>query len=211
MHAIWKLAFGFDRHPGIALLFNQGFPADLASMWEAGECDFAFSDKDVETDESESLPVYNGRLCLIGSPSLCAPLPDPVPIAAVADLPVVLDVRSIWAREQLESGFRKTGSKWTDLIECSSIEIRRENLVRGSRFCVVPIAQFNDEIAAGLTDHRGIDLPSFDRTVRLAGPRVEKNDGSPAQHPDTHRRDLRRPDQERTRGLAAAGIDICRK
>ncbi len=38
----------------------------------------------------------------------------------------------------------------------------------------MPIAQFNDEIAAGLTDHRGIDLPSFDRTVRLAGPRVEK-------------------------------------
>ena len=167
------MELGFDRHPGITLLFNQGFPADLESMWEAGECDFAFFDRDVDTDEAESLPVYNECLCLIGPPDLCGPLPDPVPISEVAGLPVVLDVRAVWSREQLERGFKKTGSKWVDLIECSSIEIRREYLVRGRRFCVAPIAQFNDEIAAGLADHRGIDLSIFNRTVHLAGPRVE--------------------------------------
>lgn len=164
---------GFDRHPGITLLFNQGFPADLERLWEAGECDFAFFQSDVDTDNFESLPVYNERLCLIGPPSLCASLPERVPVETLASLPVVLDVRSIWARERLERGFKRTRSKWADLIECSSINIRREYLVRGRRFCVAPIAQFNAEIAAGLAEHRTIDLPEFNRTIHLAGPRVE--------------------------------------
>ncbi len=167
------MEFGFDRHPGVTLLFNQGFPADLERMWEGGEYDFAFVHNDIDTDESESLPLYNERLCLIGAPALCDQLPDPVPIRRLADLPIVLDVRSIWLREQLEREFRKLKISWTDVIESSSIEIRREYLIQNQRFCIAPIAQFGEEIDAGLAKMRFIELPRFNRTVHLAGPRVE--------------------------------------
>ena len=163
----------FDRYPDITLLFNQGFPADLEHLWESGECDLAFFNKDVETDDAESIPLYNERLCLIGPADKCAALQNPISVEQIANLPVVLDVRSLWAKEKLEKKFRGLNTKWSDLIECSSIDIRREYLVKGRRFCVAPIAQFEAEIANGKAGFVDIDLPSFDRTVHLISPRVE--------------------------------------
>ena len=163
----------FDRYPDITLLFNQGFPADLEQMWEAGECDLAFFNKDIETDEAESIPLYNEKLCLIGPSSASESLNNPIAVKEIADLPIVLDVRSLWAKEQLEKQFRGLKTKWSDLIECSSIDIRREYLVQGQRFCVAPIAQFEAEIAKGKARSINIDLPEFDRTIHLVSPRVE--------------------------------------
>ena len=51
----------FDRHPGVTMLFQQGYPNDLKMMWEEGECDFAIIQKYIETHESESLPIYKER------------------------------------------------------------------------------------------------------------------------------------------------------
>jgi len=164
---------GFDRYPAITLLFNQGFPMDLERLWEAGECDLAFVQSDIETEETESLPLYNERLCLIGAPRLCGALPEVVPIQDIAALPIVLDVRSIWLRGALEREFKSMRTDWADLIESSSIDIRREYLVQGRRFCLAPVAQFAQEIDAGLADFRHIDYPQFDRTIHLAGPAVE--------------------------------------
>lgn len=164
---------GFDRYPAITLLFNQGFPADLERLWEAGDCDLAFVQSDIETDKTESLPIYNEKMCLIGAPALCECLPGIVPISELAKLPIVLDVRSIWLREQLERAFKALRTDWVDLIESTSIDIRREYLIQGRRFCLAPVAQFAKEIAAGLADFRYIDHPKFDRTIHLAGPAVE--------------------------------------
>ena len=167
------MEMGFDRYPAINLLFHQGFPLDLERLWEAGECDLAFVQSDIETEETESLPLYNEKMCLIGAPSLCADLPDVVQVSDIVKLPIVLDVRSIWLRERLEREFKSLRADWKDLIESSSIDIRREYLVQGRRFCLAPIAQFASEIEAGLVDYRYIDQPDFDRTIHLAGPAVE--------------------------------------
>ena len=164
---------GFDRYPATTLLFNQGFPLDLERLWQAGECDLAFVLSDIETEETESLPLYNERMCLIGPPSLCADLPTLMSVRDVAKLPIVLDVRSIWLRERLEREFRELRTDWADLIESSSMDIRREYLIQGRRFCLAPVAQFANEIEAGLADYRHIDLSDFDRTIFLAGPAVE--------------------------------------
>jgi LysR family nitrogen assimilation transcriptional regulator len=164
---------GFDRYPAITLLFNQGFPLDLERLWEAGECDLAFVQSDIETAETESLPLYNEKMCLIGAPALCADLPDLVSIQQIAELPIVMDTRSLWLREAMEREFRVLRTGWTDLIESSSIDIRREYLVQGRRFCLAPIAQFAAEAEAGLAEFRHIDYPDFDRTIHLAGPAVE--------------------------------------
>lgn len=164
---------GFDRYPGVTLLFHQGFPTDLERMWEAGDCDFAFVQSDIETEESESLPLYNERLCLIGAPNLCRNFPNPVPVTDIAGLPLVLDIRSFWLREQLDNEFKRLKLAWKDVIESSSIEIRREYLLQQQRFCIAPLAQFIQEVEAGLVEIRDIDLESFNRTVFLAGPRVE--------------------------------------
>ena len=163
----------FDRYPGITLLFNQGFPNDLEQMWEAGECDLAFVNNDIFTDEAESAPLYNEKLCLIGPRVECEGMQNPIAVEDIAQLPVVLDVRSIWAKELLEKHFRALKTKWSDLIECSSIDIRREYLVQGRRYCVAPVAQFEAEIAAGIAGSVDIDLPDFNRTIHLTGPRVE--------------------------------------
>ena len=164
---------GFDRYPAITLLFNQGFPMDLERLWEAGECDLAFVQSDIETEETESLPLYNEKLCVIGAPVLCRDLPKVIGIGDVARLPVVLDVRSIWLRERLEREFKALRTDWADLIESSSLDIRREYLVQGRRFCIAPVAQFAKEIESGLAEFRDIDFPDFDRTIHLAGPAVE--------------------------------------
>ena len=163
----------FDRYPGITLLFNQGFPADLEQMWEAGECDFAFVNRDMFTEEAESIPLYDEKLCLIGPRAKIETLPNPIAVEAIANLPVVLDVRSLWAKDLLDKRFRALKTKWADLIECSSMDIRREYLLQGQRFCVAPIAQFEAEIAAGQVGHIDTELPEFDRTIHLVGPRVE--------------------------------------
>ena len=53
---------GFDRYPGVTMLFQQGYPTDLEAMWEAGEMrNFAIIQKDVETEVYESPPFLSGR------------------------------------------------------------------------------------------------------------------------------------------------------
>ena len=164
---------GFDRYPGVTMLFQQGYPTDLEAMWEAGECDFAIIQKDVETEVYESLPIYRERLFLIGSPAVCASISSAVSVAALADLPIVLDERSIWLRSELEREFKQLRISFGNVIESSSLDIRREYLLLGQRLAIAPIAQFCHEIESGLLTTRKIELDSFNRMMHLVGPRVE--------------------------------------
>lgn len=164
---------GFDRYPGVTMLFQQGYPTDLEAMWEAGECDFAIIQKDVETEIYESLPIYRERLVLIGSPAVCASISSAVSVAALADLPIVLDERSIWLRSELEREFKQLRISFGNVIESSSLDIRREYLLLGQRLAIAPIAQFCHEIESGLLTTRKIELDSFNRMMHLVGPRVE--------------------------------------
>ena len=164
---------GFDRYPGVTMLFQQGYPTDLEAMWEAGECDFAIIQKDVETEVYESLPIYRERLVLIGSPAVCASILSAVSVAALADLPIVLDERSIWLRSELEREFKQLRISFGNVIESSSLDIRREYLLLGQRLAIAPIAQFCHEIESGLLTTRKIELDSFNRMMHLVGPRVE--------------------------------------
>ena len=163
----------FDRHPGVTMLFQQGYPNDLKMMWEEGECDFAIIQQDIETHESESLPIYRERLCLIGSPSVCASIPERVSALELAGLPLVLDERSVWLRAELEREFKSMRISFSDVIESSSLDIRRGYLFQGRRLAIAPVAQFLSEIETGMLMFRHINLESFERTMHLVGPRVE--------------------------------------
>ena len=91
----------------------------------------------------------------------------------LAGLPLVLDERSVWLRAELEREFKSMRISFSDVIESSSLDIRRGYLFQGRRLAIAPVAQFLSEIETGMLMFRHINLESFERTMHLVGPRVE--------------------------------------
>lgn len=162
-----------DRFPEISLIFFQGFPSELVAEFDRGDTDFCFTNKEIDTDSAESVPLYLEDIRLIGSAEEIAKLPDPLPTELLEDLPLVLDGRDSELSLLLSREMRRLGRKMRNVIEVKAIPLRRNYATKQRRFCVAPTALFHAEVVSGICTTRRLDVPGMSRCLQLAGPRVE--------------------------------------
>jgi len=167
-----------EIYPDVTLLFSIGFKDDLHKKWQQGETDFAFIEEEIDADAGESIPLYQDTFCLIGTKELMGDIPESVPVNLLAPLPIVLDGREDRKRACIKEAMTALNCTFENTIEIQSTDIRREYVTQGQRFCIAPKALYDDEIAAGKCVAHKIDLATLDRTISLAGPRVENMTGT---------------------------------
>ena len=162
-----------ERCPEAKLQFTQGYTDTLVREIEDGNLDIATISSLKDSTRLETVPLFVESMCLIGVPKLVAELGNPVPLEALADIPMVIDDRSQIFRKAIDGGLKKKGLKIKNVVEIQAINIRRELVMRGKNCSIAPAALFASEIEAGYLTTREIDHPATTRTLHLATPRVE--------------------------------------
>ena len=161
----------YDTHPEITLVFNQGFASDLYEDWQRELLDFTFISQKIENSKFESFPLYKEEFKLIGNPKMFNGLSNPIPVEEMRNLPLVFDGRDLELRTYFDNYLKEKHQELNDVIEISSITIRKEFAKMQRRFCIAPSTLFYDDIQKGLCKAVPIKLKTLERTVYLVGPR----------------------------------------
>ncbi len=161
----------YDTHPEVTLVFNQGFASDLYEDWQKELLDFTFISQKIETKKYESFPLYKEEFKLIGHPKMLNGISNPITVEEMRNLPLVFDGRDLELRTKIGNHLKEKGQQLNDVIEISSITIRKEFAKKQRRFCIAPSTLFSSDIQKGLCKAVPIKLKALKRTVYLAGPR----------------------------------------
>jgi len=88
-----RLVSTFNReHPGVLVsVSDPGSPAGVVSMVRQGGVELGLSELPVRSDTLRSMELFTQEICLVLPPALAQRLPDPVPVAHIAEIPLVLE------------------------------------------------------------------------------------------------------------------------
>ncbi|MFD8500608.1 LysR family transcriptional regulator [Amycolatopsis sp. NPDC059657] len=114
-----ELAGRFHRkHPGVLLnIVDPGGPAAVTASVRHGQCDLGLTELPVHGDSLRTLPLGDQEIVLALPPALAEGLPDPVPLDAVADIPLVLELVDATTRTQLDDVLDGTAGRIA--VECA--------------------------------------------------------------------------------------------
>ncbi len=164
------LELGNARHPQAKILFSQGFVEEIHRLWDSGEIDLLFTSRTDKSSQAERIPLFWEQFYLIGNPKIIQPLPDPVPIACLADLPLVFDGREVELLNLIEQELQAQGRQLADRIKVPTHSIRKEYVIMGLRCCIAPFAFLINKIESGDCAAVPIDHPFARRLMHLVGP-----------------------------------------
>lgn len=81
-----------SRHPGILInVRDPGSPAEAANQVRRGQVELALTPLPAESDSLTTRELWEQEIVIALPPSLAAGLPDPVPLDAIATVPLVLE------------------------------------------------------------------------------------------------------------------------
>jgi len=151
----------FERTPEIHLSFVQGFSPRLDKLFQQERLDLTFSHTSLAGDPRVlSFPVFWEKLYLVGSTESAADLPSPIPFRDIIPLSILIDSRSQRTQEMLLEAAAAVQLEFENLVLIESINIRREMVLGGRGFGVVPLALFAKEIDAGAV--RALEISDMD-------------------------------------------------
>ncbi|MER2092573.1 LysR family transcriptional regulator [Saccharopolyspora rectivirgula] len=119
VHPLPLIAGEFRRqHPGVLLnVMDPGGAAATAEEVRRGNAELGLTELPATSGSLRSKPLYQQEVVLVAPPSLAARLPDPVPLAAVADIPLVMETSETSVRPLLHEDLAATAR--TVAVECA--------------------------------------------------------------------------------------------
>ncbi|MBP0493852.1 LysR family transcriptional regulator [Pararoseomonas indoligenes] len=157
------------RLPRLRLHLRPGLSDDHRRNLLAGhELGAAFCYDPEPHDTLNIHPLYEEDLFLVGAPDLVDRAAGPIPLADMADLPLVLDHRFHGARRIIEAAAATAGIRLRIGLDVEPAEVKRALVMRRSHCTVVPYGLFMEEIAGDLMGARRITAPAIHRTLSLA-------------------------------------------
>src|SRR5690606_4195885 len=110
VHPLPLIAGEFRRqHPGVLLnVMDPGGAAATAEEVRRGNAELGLTELPATSGSLRSKPLYQQEVVLVAPPSLAARLPDPVPLAAVADIPLVMETSETSVRPLLHEDLAAT-------------------------------------------------------------------------------------------------------
>jgi DNA-binding transcriptional LysR family regulator len=90
-------------HPGILVTVRDpGSSSGVLSQVRQGEAELGLTDVPVKSDMLRTRELWEHEIALVLPPDLAASLPDPVPLAAIGDIPLVLEPSEAGGRAALD-------------------------------------------------------------------------------------------------------------
>jgi DNA-binding transcriptional LysR family regulator len=150
-------------HPGILVtVLDPGSSSGVVSQVRQGHAELGLTDFPVKSDMLQTRELWEQEIALVLPPDLAAALPDPVPLAAVAEIPLVL--------ESSEAGGRATVDDALDeaidfvAVECAHRQAIWELVMHGAGATFLPRRIAETELRNVVVRST---LPQVRRTVRL--------------------------------------------
>ncbi|QUH06090.1 LysR family transcriptional regulator [Saccharopolyspora erythraea] len=95
------------RHPGVLLnVIDPGGSAAVVAEVRRGRAELGLTDLSVRAETLRSLPLRTQEIVLALPPAMAERLPDPVPLSAMADIPLVMEFGDTTTRALVDDAVR---------------------------------------------------------------------------------------------------------
>ncbi|WP_405483437.1 LysR family transcriptional regulator [Streptomyces sp. NBC_00009] len=92
-----------QSHPGILLsVLDPGSSSGVASRVRKGEAELGLTDLPVKSDTLQTRELWDQEIALVLPPDLAEGLPDPVPLEALKEIPLVLESSGSGSRASID-------------------------------------------------------------------------------------------------------------
>lgn len=126
-----------QRHPGILVnVLDPGSSAGVVSQVRRGEAELGLTDLPVKSGTLETRELWDQEIALVLPPALAAELPDPVPLDAVAAIPLVMEFSDASGRSIIDEGLDKAIGYVA--VECAHRQAIWELVMHGAGATFLP-------------------------------------------------------------------------
>ncbi len=140
---------------GPALLLREGLTHELLAALLAGDLDAACCYADTPRDATA---LYCEEFILVGPPSLVSAR-APLPVAALAGLPLVLGHANHPTRRFIDAAAAAAGIALAPVLEAEPAAVKRAMLIGRDLCAIVPPGLYHADLAAGRLAARRLDPP----------------------------------------------------
>ncbi|MQA97792.1 MAG: LysR family transcriptional regulator [Streptosporangiales bacterium] len=141
------------RHPGLRL--NVTGPAagtDVADAVRTGACELGITDLPVRSGTLRAVPLGSQELRLVLPPEPAGP--DPVPLSALRDTPLLLPPAGFALRGVIDAAFADAGLEPWVAVECGHLEALANMVIEGAGATFFPAALADAYRMAGVQVRR---------------------------------------------------------
>ncbi|TMR99852.1 LysR family transcriptional regulator [Nonomuraea basaltis] len=151
-------------HPGILItVLDPGSSSGVETAVRQGQAELGLTDFPVKSDLLQTRELWEQEIALVLPPDLAATLPDPVPLEAVADIPLVLESSDPRGRTAIDDALGQA----IDFVavECAHRQAIWELVMHGAGATFLPRRIAETELRNVVVRSTS---PQVRRTVRLA-------------------------------------------
>lgn len=154
------------RFPNVSLRLVEAMSGYLYDWVEAGDLDMALTFNGADTETIISRPLFGEEMMLIGETGAMRDLPDPFPVARIAELPLIVTSGRHTLRRNLERQVEALGKRLNIRLEIDAGHQLVRMVSAGEGYGVFAQSAFVSELQSGQV--RAVPLlPGYRRTVCL--------------------------------------------
>jgi DNA-binding transcriptional LysR family regulator len=170
---------GLFTLPNILAEFRQRYPLIRFQVWSGrtdgvldrlldGNADVGLLSAPIAHRRLECIPLFDDPVVLVASPSIARALADPLPLAEMAEIDLILYQSPSRFRTLVEASLEQAGAYPRIAMEFDSHEAVKAAALAGYGVAVVPLEAVQEETARGaLVRLRVSGLPEINRTTCL--------------------------------------------
>ncbi|NYT22625.1 LysR family transcriptional regulator [Alcaligenaceae bacterium] len=151
------------RYPGVELTIQEGLSFEVRTHVESGRAHLAVMPSPSEIPGIASLPVYEERFMLFGSPAIMRRKPRTMPFEKVADLPLAVPDGAHDLRKIVERAASAMNRRLDIRYELNSAQMLIAIASEGLAYAIMPPTACMDAIAARTIVGRPIAGPELSR------------------------------------------------
>ncbi len=162
-----------DAYPNVRLRVLTGYSGHLRQWLDAGDLALLY---DLRPTSSFSVQhVVHEQLWAVAPPDAGLRVDEPVPLALVAGLPLILPERGHGLRVLIERAFAQIDVSPEAVVETNSMRIQKQLVLSGHGWTILPAIGVAPDVAAGQLSGAPLRNPAVRRTVALVS-RVRRTD-----------------------------------
>lgn len=138
-----------NRHPRVRVRLQEAMSDHLCQLVLSDQLDMAIISTFASKPHLETTPLYPEAIWLFGPPGKLSRR-TPVPLQAIAKLPLLLSMPNNATRALLERRMAEAGLTMKVLVETDSIAVVHNLVQKGIGYTAAPFSSHQDSIKAGL-------------------------------------------------------------
>ena len=158
------------KYPGIRTRIAMGYAGTLQQWLENGEVDVALLYGVERMPGIQTTPLLKEALWVVGPPSAKLRKQNPVPVAKLANVPLILPSGPHGIRTLVDHACAVAGVEPHIVAETNAMSIQKSLVLDGHGMTVLPPIAFADELARKQLSAAPLTRPQIARTIVLALP-----------------------------------------